>query len=306
MILLIEMTGRQFDRGGFMIRNEKEYNQIKLFIRYVIGRKSPVKLINYIKEELQFHDRMDMAITPDGITLKVTGPFGDNFVPLGHADDPTCIVYLSIIGAALFATSHSTYIKRIDFVKYLRLKDKKPLKPELAVIIPNMAPYIKRLNERIGYRAILNKKIGREAGYFFENKHFRGNMLVPYHMDKRKFSSGWSKGDKIIYCTAPDCSSDIIKLLNDNKLWVITVYSEKEIKTFQKKYGTKFMLIDSNRINEKDISVIKNMNIPYRFFEIKENNSLELWNENTTVNLEDINKLPELIGKLIKSEKEKI
>jgi hypothetical protein len=91
--------------------------------------------------------------------------------------------------------------------------------------------------------------------------------------------------------------------MNDSKLWAIPIYSEKELKIFQKKYSPKFILIDFKKVSQEQVSQIKGLNIPYRYFEIKENNFLELWNENTKITLEDINKLPEQIGRFIKLEK---
>jgi len=268
-----------------MIRKEKDYNQIRLFIRYVVGRKSPQKLIAYIKEQFSFHNKIKLAQTPDGITLKVSYPSTDIFVPLGPEDNPTCTVYLSLIGSAIFASSHSTYVKRTDFVKQLRLKESASLKPDLEVLIPNMAPYIKRLNERVGYKIILNKKIGREAGYFFEKENFRGNLPVPYHMDKRKFTHTWSTGERIIFFTSPGGSWEIVPPLKDKNIHIIPVFEEKEIKGIISRYKPKMILFDQKRsIDEGDMfgyikPELKDPKLPVKYFAMKENGGVELWDD---------------------------
>ncbi|HPZ06831.1 MAG TPA: hypothetical protein PL110_01840 [Candidatus Eremiobacteraeota bacterium] len=294
-----------------MIRQDKDYNQLRLFIRYVIGRKSPQKLISYIKDELVFHDRIDLSYTPDGVTLKVSGKLKDSFVPLGQIQDPTCIVYLSIIGATMFASSHATYIKRIDFVKHLRLleeKEKNILRPELKVIIPNMAPYIKRLNERIGYKAILNKKIGREAGYFFETENFRGKYLIPYHMDRRKFTCTWNTGHKVIFFTHPDGEWQVIRHLSEKNIWCIPAYYKKELKTFISKFNPRLILIDSGKGSEEIdmfgnlIPQIENSRIPTMSFYIREDGSIEILYDNKRTVYKDMDEfslyLSMLIGKI--------
>jgi hypothetical protein len=288
-----------------MIRNDREYNQIRLFIRYVVGKKSPQKLISYIKDQLLFHDKMDLSYTPDGITLKVSLKGRENFVPLGEINDPTCIVYLSIIGATMFASSLSTYVKRIDFVKHLRLKDenkKNVLKPELQVIIPNMAPYIKRLNERLGYKAIGNKKIGREAGYFFEIENFRGKNFIPYHMDKRKFTCSWSKGNKIIFFTHPDGNWDVVTYLNNKKIWSIPAYYKKELKIFSSKFNPKLIVFDGARtLEELDlfgsiVPPLKDTSIKIMNFSVRDDGTVEIWNEETKSFYKDIDEFTQFLS----------
>ncbi|MEQ8172140.1 MAG: hypothetical protein ABRQ38_24860 [Candidatus Eremiobacterota bacterium] len=286
-----------------MIRNDREYNQIRLFIRYVVGRKSPQKLISYIRDQLLFHDKMDLSYTPDGITLRVSLKGKDNFVPLGEIQDPTCIVYLSIIGATMFASSHSSYVKRIDLVRHLRLKDeneKNVIKPELQVIIPNMAPYIKRLNERLGYKAIRNKKIGREAGYFFETENFRGKQLVPYHMDKRKFTCTWSKGNKVLFFTHPDCDWEIVNYLKTKNIWSVPVYYKKELKNFAGKFNPKLIIFDGEkRGDELDLfgmPPVEDNKIPFMNFFMRDDGTVEIWNEEEKNYYKDIEEFSEYLS----------
>lgn len=295
-----------------MIREEAVYNQMRLFIRYVVGRKSPLNLIAYIEEQFLFHDFIKLAQTPDGITLKVEKGKRVYFVPLGHPEDPICVVYLSLIGGAIFASSHSTYMKRIDFVKHLRLKEPgKEVKPELAVLIPNAAPYIKRLNQRLGYKAILNKKIGREAGYFFETDNFRGNQPVPYHMDKRKFTHSWKKGKRVLFYTHPGGAWDIFKGLNEEEIFCIPAYNEKELKTFSREYKADFILFDSGKSGEgPDMfghinTELKFDKVPVKYFSSGENGSIELWDDKEKVLCKDVNELGEKLRSFFKKTGEK-